>query len=255
MLKLTLACLIGLCSLASNADTINYQLPTSVNFARHANSDGTYDATQTTCYTAITGNSLPCATTPAFPSVQTAGGYAFIALQTNRPAGTQTMWGTWTFESNNLFTSNPAAHVAFLMRGVSTGLYNIGGAGYTVGGLEGFNTTTGSPCLSGPHGAPETWWALDDGVAGNNTWGSQYCSPVLKDNHPYTLVMQAANNGFAYWLLDGQMVISNNYVYNGDNQSQTIINEATGTTIGIVFADAPGTSWNFTVTNMAFGWF
>ena len=243
----------------AQTETLVTQNPTQVTFQRQSQGNGTYIASEQVCY------SYGCQSLPAWPGYSTGGSYLFTIWSTPRPAGTNTMWGSWTFESGTydlygnplpgLFGTNPNAHVAFLMRGVSTGSYNIGGAGYTVGGLNGFSNS--SPCPVGIEGAPETWWALDDTTAGNVTWGGSACSPQLEEHHPYTLVMQAAADGFAWWLLDAASgnQISQGYEYNGNSPSLPIIQEATGTTIGIVFADSPGTSWSFQVWNMAFGWF
>ena len=247
MKKLFASLLLSL-SLVAPAETVIQENPTQVTFQRASQGNGTYIATSEVCY--LTG----CTTGPAWPGYNYAGGYLFALWATQRAPGTQTMWGTWTFQSNGLFTTNPSAHVAFLMRGVSTGSYNVGGAGYTVGGLSGFANS--SPC-PGISGAPETWWALDTGTSSNITWGGSACSPQLADNHPYTLTMQATATGFAWWLADdvSGKQISNGYEDNSSSPSLPMISNATGTTVGIVFADAPGTSWSFAVTNMAFGWF
>ena len=240
-------------------ETLVAENPTQVTFQRASQGDGTFRASEQVCY------SYGCQSLPAWQGYSTGGGYLFPVWSTPRPAGAKTMWGTWTFQSGafdlygnpipGLFGTNPNAHVAFLMRGVSTGSYNIGGAGYTVGNLSGFANS--APCPGPTAGAPETWWALDDATAGNVTWGGHDCSPPLLEHHPYTLTMQAAADGFAWWLRDATTgaMLSQGYESNANSPSLPIIQEATGTTIGIVFADTPGTSWTFQVWGMAFGWF
>ena len=106
-------------------ETLVAQNPTQVTFARISQGDGTYKATEQVCY------SYGCQSVPAWQGYSTGGGYLFPVWSTPRPAGAKTMWGTWTFQSGSvdihgspvpgLFATNPNAHVAFLMRGVSTG--------------------------------------------------------------------------------------------------------------------------------------
>ena len=252
------------------AETQIFEVPQAAAFHRKDLGNGTYSATSEICF------SYGCQVLPAFPGYGVTGSYALTNLSTARPAGANTMWGAWTFQSgtldaqgkpkgDGLFSTNPSAHVAFLMRGVSTGIYNIGGAGYIVGGLGGIVPTTGPgagqpshACQTGsPGGEPETWWAMDNATFGNFIWGDWTCSPQLQDYHSYTLNMQATAIGFSWTLSDALTgyLLSTGYLDNSQNPSLPIIEMATGTTIGIVFADAPGTTWNLYITNMAFGWF
>jgi len=221
-----------------------------VTFKRQSLGSGTYNAWRVDQY------SYGSAVLPAWPGPVAGRGYVAHVMGTPRAPGTSVMWGTWTFMSRGLFTSAPGAHVGFVMRGLTTGLSNVG-MGFVVGGLSGFSSSDGGACAAGARSQPETWHELSDGTAGNRLIGGSQCGPLMHDWRPYNVTLHAAADGYSYSITDattGVQVFST-YVSNAGSPSASKIALASGWTAGIVFADVPGASWEFEVSNIALGWF
>jgi hypothetical protein len=221
-----------------------------VTFERQSLGNGTYAATKTEHYDS---GSVKL---PAWPSAEPDRGYLAYIMSTDRPANTGTMWATWTFTSRGLFTSNPDAHVAFISRSLSTGLSNIG-QGLIVGGLDKLTQSAGGACQGGTRSQPETWHENADGTADNRLFGGAFCGPVLLDWRPYRVAIHSAAGGYSYSIFDGvtNTLVFSTYVNNANSPSLVKIQKATGFTVGIVFADTPGTSWQFEISDLQMGWF
>lgn len=240
-----------LLALSANAQEAQNVYPLqSVTFTRQSLGNGTFDAWRTEVY-----NSLPVKT-PAWPGNVTNRGYISQVLATQKPPGTSVMWGTWRFTSKGLFTSAPNSHVAFIVRSTSTALSNVG-YGFIVGGLSGLNDVIGGPCASGIRTQPETWHENPDGSAGNVLYGGAFCGPVLLDWRQYEISIHAAETGYSYSIRDmaTNSVVFSTYVYTPSSPSAAKIAKASGWTSGVVFADIPGSNWQFEITDLQLGWF
>lgn len=221
-----------------------------VTFKRTSLGNGTFEASR------VEQRPLGSVCLPAWDGNLPNRGYLKTLLATDRPVGTGVMWGTWKFKSKGLFTAVPDAHVAFIMRALSTGLSNIG-AGFIIGGLSTFTQSEGGACGSGIRSQPEIWFENSDGSAGNKLLGGGYCGPTLQDWKEYSVSIHVADTGYAYTIRDtaAGVDVFSTYVPMPTTPSTAKFNKATGWTAGIVFGDVDGTSWEFEISDLNLGWF
>jgi len=181
---------------------------------------------------------------------------------------------SFDFISKGLWTTNPNAIFAVMLRASSTGVNNTG-AGMLIGNLSGISWSEGGACQGAINTQPAYWYTNEKAQDFGKYWGGSQCGKPLKDNQSYNIYLTVMKNRILYSITDNTTKEKMTYPVTSDildngvktkfttstidqsnlNQpGEIMLSKSTGATFAVVFADKDKTSWNFEISNIHISW-
>ena len=155
-----------------------------------------------------------------------------------------------------LWTRNPNAIFAVMLRASSTGVNNTG-AGMLIGNLSGISWSEGGACQGAINTQPAYWYTNEKAQDFGKYWGGSQCGKPLKDNQQYDVSMTVTKNTIQYTVTDNTTKEKMTEVFqdNKDQPGEIMLSKSTGATFAVVFADNEKDDFQFHVNDIKISWY